>query len=41
MVNIRDEKQKEISQLWLDSDRKNTLVLGTGFGKKFGSNVDS
>lgn len=33
MVNIRDEKQKEISQLWLDSDRKNTLVLGTGFGK--------
>ena len=33
MVNIRDEKQKEISQLWLNSDRKNTLILGTGFGK--------
>lgn len=33
MVNIRDEKQKEVSQLWIESDRKNTLILGTGFGK--------
>lgn len=31
--NIRDEKQEEVSKLWLDSDRKSTLVLGTGFGK--------
>lgn len=30
--NIRDEKQEEVSKLWLDSDRKSTLVLGTGFG---------
>lgn len=33
MVNLRDEKQEDLSVLWLDSDRKNTLVLGTGFGK--------
>jgi len=31
--NFRDEKQEEVSRLWLDSDKKNTLILGTGFGK--------
>lgn len=30
--NIRDEKQEEVSKLWLDGTRKSTLVLGTGFG---------
>ena len=31
--NLRDEKQEKVSKLWLDSDKKNTLILGTGFGK--------
>lgn len=31
--NLRDEKQKEVSRLWIESNRKNTLILGTGFGK--------
>lgn len=29
----RDEMQEEAANLWLESDRKNTLLLGTGFGK--------
>jgi superfamily II DNA or RNA helicase len=29
----RDEKQNEIAELWLESDRKNTIVVGTGVGK--------
>lgn len=29
----RDEKQNEIAELWLESDRKNTIVAGTGLGK--------
>ena len=33
MVNARNEKQREVSKIWLDSSRIGTLVLGTGFGK--------
>lgn len=29
----RDEKQNEIAELWLESDRKNTIIVGTGVGK--------
>lgn len=29
----RDKKQREVADLWLDSDRRNSLILGTGFGK--------
>lgn len=30
---VRDEKQEEIAELWIESDRKNTLIVGTGVGK--------
>lgn len=32
MVN-RDAKQDEIAKLWLDSDRLNSIIVGTGVGK--------
>ena len=30
---VRDEKQEEIAELWLESDRCNTIIVGTGVGK--------
>ena len=32
-ITKRDEIQHEGKSLWLESDRKNTLIFGTGFGK--------
>ena len=30
---VRDEKQEEIAELWIESDRCNTIIVGTGVGK--------
>ena len=29
---VRDDKQEEIAELWLESDRCNTIIVGTGVG---------
>lgn len=32
-VDSRDESQQKAADLWFESNRRNTLLLGTGFGK--------